>query len=134
MKNFFLLLIVCTLSLSSSCDNDDSNDSKAETWFLINISGGFAGINKDVEKGTIIWAFNNQDSTLKIENNNNDDFIGIESGTYSFSILNSNNKNYLVIEGNEFGGMSTAGNELFIDQNIQSSGSGADKFGFRFVK
>jgi ABC-type oligopeptide transport system substrate-binding subunit len=133
MKKLFLLIIVCALSLSSSCDNDDINNSKTETWFLVNISGGFAGINNDIEKGTVIWTFNRQDSILKIENYN-DDVIAFGSGTYSCSILNSNNKNYLSIEGNEFGGMITSGSELIIDQNMQSEGSGADKFRFRFVK
>lgn len=133
MRNFFLLIIICSLNLSSSCDNDDVNNSKTETWFLVNISGGFAGINNDIEKGTVIWTFNPQDSILKIENNN-DDVSGFDSGIYSYSILNANNKNYLVIEGNEFGGMITSGNELIIDQNIQFEGSGADKFRFRFVK
>jgi len=136
MKKFFLLAIVCTLCLSASCDKNDINSSETETWFLVNISGGFAGINNDVEKGTVIWTFNFQDSTLKIDNNNNNNnaVSGFDSGTYSYSILTVNDKNYLVIEGNEFGGMITSGNELIIDQNMQSKGSGSDMFVFRFIK
>jgi len=131
MKKFFLLLIVCTLCLS--CDNNAKTDSKTKIWYLVNISGGFAGINNDVEKGTVVWTLNSQDSTLKVENNG-DNSSGFETGTYSCTILNANDNNYLVIEGNEFGGMITSEKELFIDQNMQSSGSGADNFSFRFVK
>ncbi|HMC01070.1 MAG TPA: hypothetical protein VKN14_08555 [Flavobacteriaceae bacterium] len=133
MKKLCLLLIICSLSLSSSCESDDAKNPESETWFLVNVSGGFAGINEDVDKGSVIWTFNSQDSNLKIENNSDNNY-SFESGNYSYSVLSANNNNYLVIENNEFGGMIETNSELIIDQNMQSNGSGADKFILRFEK
>jgi len=132
MKKFLLILIICSLCLSSSCDNDKAN-SKTESWFLVNISGGIAGINEDFEKGIIVWTFNEEDSLLTVENTTGST-NGFESGTYTYSILNTNGKRYLIVENNEIGGMITSENQLTIDQNMQSGGSGADGFILKFEK
>lgn len=132
MKKLLLIIFTCTLCLSSSCDNDNSSD-KTESWFLVNISGGIAGINEDFEKGIIVWTFNSEDSLLIVENTTGST-NGFESGIYSYSILNVNGNRYLIVENNEIGGLVTSSNQLTIDQNMQSSGSGADGFILKFEK
>jgi len=132
MKKLLLIFITCALCLSSSCDNDNAN-TKSESWFLVNISGGIAGINEDFEKGIIVWTFNEEDAILTVENTTGST-NGFESGTYSYNILNTNDQRYLVVENNEIGGITTSGNQLIINQNMQSGGSGADGFILLFEK
>ncbi|MDU8886134.1 hypothetical protein RXV94_08185 [Yeosuana sp. MJ-SS3] len=132
MKKLLLILVTCALCLSSSCNNDNAN-TKTETWFLVNISGGIAGINENFEKGIIAWTFNEEGSALTVENTTGST-NGFESGTHSYRILRTNGKKYLIVENNEIGGMIETENQLTIDQNMQSGGSGADGFILLFEK
>ena len=135
MKNLFLLFITYSFYITTSCTNNGNNDGQTETWNLTNISGGIAGVNNDFQQGTIIWILNPQSSTLTIENNNTDNnYDGFDSGIYAYNIQNISGKSFMIIEGIEFGGITILQNEIIIDQNLTSNGSGADGFILRFEK
>ena len=124
-----------------SCSDDDDNVSQKETlngnWNLINISGGFAGINDTLPEGLVTWSFDGQDSTLTIDNNcaQADLFCGHASGAYKYSTIEINNKFFLSINNNEVGQYKIFNNNtLIIDQNNTQSSSGTDGFLFRFER
>ena len=125
MKKIFLILI-CGMLLSSCSTNN--NLSIEQKFYLVNVSGGFAGVNFNFDKGQIIWTFNEQNSTLNIKKNTNESFSGLNEGIYSYSIVNINNDLFLHIDENELGGVSTSENGMIIDENMRSTGSGADGF------
>jgi len=125
MKKIFLILICGMLLISCSTNNNLSIEQK---FYLVNVSGGFAGVNDSFDRGQIIWIFNEQNSTLNIEKHTNDSFSGLNEGIYSYSIENINNDLFLHINENELGGVSTYENGMIIDENTRSTGSGADGF------
>ncbi len=131
------LLIILSLVFFTNCNNDDDSN-QAETlngiWNVKNISGGIAGINDDYDIGMITWEFDNQ--VLTIENNESQGNIysGFESGTYNYSINEINGNNYIILNNDEFGGYTLSVNNLTINQNETSSGSGADGFILQFER
>lgn len=131
-SKILVLLVVGFCGVIASCNNDDSIQATTinGTWNLKNISGGLAGINDDYNQGIIKWIFDSQALTLTVENNNSQNTIydGFESGIYSYSILESGGNSYLIVEDTEFGGYTLTENNLMIDQNKTSTGSGADGF------
>jgi len=48
------------------------------------------------------------------------------------SILNDGNNTFLIIDGNEYGSITVLTNNLIIDQNLTSTGTGADGFIYSF--
>lgn len=131
MKKLILLLIC--LALLTACKNDDTISTN-DTWNLVNISGGFAGIDKNFNAGEIIWTFNEQNSTLIIEKNTQELFIGIDEGTYSYAIEDINGTTYLNLDNLERGSFTISQNQLIIDENKSSTGSGADRYVFKLEK
>jgi len=131
MKKLVLILICGMLLLSCSTNTDLSIEEK---FYLVNVSGGFAGVNENFDRGQIIWTFNEQNSTLIIEKNTNENFSGLNEGLYSYSIENINNRLFLHIDENELGGISTNVSGMIIDENMRSTGSGADGFIMTLVK
>ncbi|HMB63682.1 MAG TPA: hypothetical protein VKN36_11455 [Eudoraea sp.] len=99
-------------------------------WNLVNVSGGFAGINEDFEEGTIVWNFEAATGTLTIENNNTSDALydGLPSGSYQYSILTDDKNLFLYIDNRESGAIFTSLGEIVLDQNVLSNGNGADLF------
>jgi hypothetical protein len=131
------LLIILSLVFFTNCNsNDDSN--LAETlngiWNVKNISGGFAGIDDDYDAGIVTWTFINQVITIKNNESQGNIYSGFKSGTYNYSINEVNGNNYIVINNAEYGGCTLSINNLTIDQNQSSSGSGADGFMLQFER
>ena len=131
MKKVFLILLCGMLVISCSTNKDLSIEEK---FYLVNVSGGFAGVNENFDRGQIIWTFNEQNSTLIIKKNINESFSGLNEGVYSYSIENINNSLFLHIDKNEFGGISTYESSMIIDENMRTTGSGADGFIMTLVK
>lgn len=133
-------LFVCyfTILLVFGCDKTSEpetfNNSLVGSWNIINISGGFAGVDDDFAEGIIVWKFNEENSTLIIQNGNevNTIYDGLESGNYTYSIIEVEDNAFLVINESEFGAIVLANEALVIDQNKMSVGSGADKFVLKF--
>ena len=132
MRRSLTLIVLSAIALLIGCSSSDGigKDPIDGNWEVHNISGGFAGINDDYQQGTIIWSFDSQNSKLTISNNNatNTIYDGFESGEYSYSIIHIDKRLYLQINGQEFGGVIISLNELVVNQNITSTGSGADGF------
>lgn len=133
------LLLSFGLVFFTSCNNDDDSSQIGTvdgTWNLINISGGFAGIDDAYDPGIITWTFNNQNLTINIENNSTEEnlYSGFESGTYSYSIVENNGNEYILINTAEFGNYVLSINNLKINQNEIQSGSGSDGFLLEFER
>ena len=125
------LLMILGIVLFTSCNNDDDStesESIIGIWNVKNISGGINGIEDEYETGIITWAFNNQ--TLTVENNDaqGNIYSGFESGTYNYSANEINGINYIIIDNAEYGSYTLSNNNLTINQNETTSGSGADGF------
>lgn len=128
MKTSFFIVLIAISGIVMSCDKDDDMQQEptiAGTWNLLNIQGGFAGIDADFSPGLITWNFNAETSSLSVVNNHPEDEIvydGFETGTYPYSILQSEGDKLLSIDGGTFGIYTFTDYQLIIDQNIASDG------------
>jgi hypothetical protein len=139
MKRYLIFALICVVTLTNcSISNNDSYSQQVykPLWNLTNVSGGIAGVDNDFDLEDIVWSFNEATSTLTVTNNNTDDSIedGLTSGNYDYSVIESGDNLYLVINSNEFGGLTISENLLVIDQNMTTSGTGADGFIYTFQK
>lgn len=95
MKQYvYVLLILFSVTLTNCSLNSTSDTNTSQivksSWNLVNISGGFAGVNENFNTGEIVWSFNEDNSILTVTNTNTSGSIeyGPISGTYSFSVTN----------------------------------------------
>lgn len=139
MKKYFLTTL-SSLLLLMGCSINNNNIPNPQTiiihWNLVKTTGGVAGVNHEFPLETIIWDFNKVDLKLTIVNNNTDDTKedALDAGTYIYSESQINGKTYLNISGVEFGGFTLSSDQLIIDQNDQSQGSGTDGYVYTFEK
>ncbi|WP_179009574.1 hypothetical protein [Winogradskyella forsetii] len=98
---FYILVLVVFLF---SCNNDDNAPQNTAptingTWSLVNVYGGFAGVDDDFENGTITWHFNQDNLELTVSNTNTTDVIydGFPSGTYDYQILTTTGEDANVV-------------------------------------
>ncbi|MFI0427847.1 hypothetical protein [Mariniflexile sp. HMF6888] len=139
MRPYILIafLSFITLTNCSIGNNDDIPDQIITTyWHLTNVSGGVAGVDNDFDLNDIVWHFNNTTNKLTIKNTNTDDTIedGFDSGVYNFSVTTVGSDEFLVINSNEFGKVVVTQTQLTIDQNMTTSGTGADGFIYTFTR
>ena len=131
----FLIAIILIIIISSCSINNEDDTSKfvRSEWHLKNVSGGLAGVNNDFDINQIIWMFDEFQSSITVLNNNTNPLEdGLDSGSYVYSILNDGNNTFLIIDGNEYGSITVLTNNLIIDQNLTSTGTGADGFIYSF--
>lgn len=88
-------------------------------WDLININGGLSGVDQRFDRGEVTWEFD----TEKVDIQNNSDvepMIGFETGTYDYSILESEiymAQYELEINGNTLGPITYLSQDsLIVDQ------------------
>ena len=128
----WICTVILTIGLLACSGGDDvaQKDIVAGTWNVQNISGGFAGINDDYATGTITWTFNDTSKTLQVTNNNEADVIydGLPTGQYNYSILSMENELFLTINGQESFGIAVFNQQLLLDENKKTTGTGADGF------
>ncbi len=136
-----LLIILLTFGVFvfTSCNNDDDASPLEPlngTWNLKNIVGGFAGIDDDYETGMVTWTFYTQNSTLQVENNTNQETIysGFETGNYSYTSVQNNGNEYILINDEEYGGYLIDVDGLVINQNEIQDGVGSDGFILKFER
>jgi len=139
MKVYGLIRFLVLIFVLHGCSTESTPEKKDKvsgTWNLMNVSGGFAGIDEDFEKGKIIWEFDTKDGTLLVTNNDESGALynGLPTGTYAYSILQGKDQDYLQLNDKEVGGIDVAKSQLVLDQNNTSSGSGADGFVLVLVK
>lgn len=137
MKFKFICFVVASfLFFSCSLENDANEPVPTKTLYhLVNVKGGIAGVDEDFEVNTIVWFFDTTTSTLEIDNNNSDSTKpdGLDTGDYSYSIIEANAKEYLVVDDNEIGSIYFDNSFLIIDENDLSNGTGADGFTYTFA-
>ncbi|MFG6688033.1 hypothetical protein ACGK9U_15770 [Mariniflexile sp. HNIBRBA6329] len=142
MKHYILITFLSFITLTNcSISNDDSKQQVYKTyWHLTNVSGSVSGVDNDFELDKIIWTFNEDTNKLVVNNTNATDVEdGLDTGTYTYSITEVEgegevNDLFLTIESNEFGKLTFDATELVIDQNITTTGSGADGFIYTFKR
>ena len=138
MKHSILITFLSFITLSScSLDNNDVKQQVYKSyWHLINVSGGFSGVDNDFELNKIIWSFNEEENELTVTNTNTEDLEdGLDTGTYTYSVDEDDNKDlFLTINSNEFGNFTVSESQLIIDQNITTNGTGADGFIYTFKR
>ncbi|MEO9513726.1 MAG: hypothetical protein ABJN84_10475 [Flavobacteriaceae bacterium] len=127
-----LIVLFTVLCISACSDRDDTiPDFLHGSWDVQNISGGFAGIDQDFEAETVIWNFDSDTNILTVVNNHelvDVVYDGLDSGTYEYSILQVEDQNFLIIDEVEFAGFDFLTNQILLDQNKLSTGTGADGF------
>lgn len=141
MKYYLILACISFFTLTN-CSIGEVDTSEPQVirvlWHLKNVSGGIAGVDNDFNNGVIIWEFKSETSSVTVTNTNSDTAIedGLDSGTYTYSIEEVNNQEYLTIGSNELGSISVTsnGNQLIIDQNETSTGPAADGYIYTFDK
>lgn len=137
MKKSLLLVLSCFF-IFSNCSLNDSDSAPPQElqylWHLIQVTGGVAGVDERFDVGDIVWSFDEDTNILTVENNNTDDTIedGLDSGTYSFSVLDIDGITYLTVDGNELGSFVVNQSTFTLDQNKMSTGTGADGFIYLF--
>jgi len=141
MKYYLIIACISFFTLTNCSLNDVNNDIPKVTrvlWHLKNVSGGVSGVDNDFASNKIVWEFKDATSTLIVSNTNTDASIedGLDSGTYTYSIIEVGSDAYIKINSNEVGKItiSTSGNTLTINQNLKSTGSGADGYIYTFDK
>tara|TARA_R110002049_G_scaffold90966_2_gene227403 strand:+ start:547 stop:966 length:420 start_codon:yes stop_codon:yes gene_type:complete len=139
MKVYGLIRFLVLIFVLHGCSTESTPEKKDKvsgTWNLMNVSGGFAGVDEYFEKGKIIWEFDTKDGTLLVTNNDESGALynGLPTGTYAYSILQGKDQDYLQLNDKEVGGIDVAKSQLVLDQNNTSSGSGADGFVLVLVK
>tara|TARA_R110002033_G_scaffold40_3_gene651 strand:- start:2456 stop:2875 length:420 start_codon:yes stop_codon:yes gene_type:complete len=133
MKAYGLMLFLGLILVFTGCSTDNAhekNDKLGGTWSLINVSGGFAGIDEDFEKEAIVWKFDTKDGTLIVANNDGSNAInnGLPTGTYTYSVLQEKDLFYLEVNDKEIGEIAIDKSQLVLDQNSTTMGNGADGF------
>lgn len=138
MKHSILVTILSLITLTScSLGGDDDQLKEYKTyWHLINVSGGIAGVDNDFALNKIIWSFEEEENNLIVNNTNTgNQEDGFDTGTYNYSLDENENKElFLIINSNEFGNIVVSDSQMLIDQNITTSGTGADGFIYTFRK
>ena len=127
----FISILLTSCSLSS--DNNYPQVIRSD-WHLRNVTGGVEGVNDDFGYSEVVWTFNEDLGTLTITNNNTDTSKedGLDSGTYTYSLIEDGNNTFLVVDGSELGSITISATQFIIDENLTSSGTGADGFVYTF--
>ena len=133
LKVLTSLIFIVILTSCSIKNEDDKPQVVRSEWHLKNVSGGLEGVNNDFDFNQVIWMFNEFQGSLTVLNNNTNAIEdGLDSGTYTYSLLDDGTTTFLIIDDNEFGGLIILNNNLTIDQNLTSTGTGADGFIYSF--
>jgi len=107
---------------------------QVESWNLIHLSGGLAGLDNNFDYGDITWAFDYTADELHVVNsiNNEGVFDGFETGVYEFSIAETFLGPYLTVDSGELGQINLSDGEMFIN-GPDSSQPIADGFTYHLV-
>ena len=135
----FAFMFLLGLAFFFGCKNNDDDESATQTntlqgtWHLRNVSGGFAGINVDFDRGEVKWTFNTSTGKLEVENNvpfaNPDfDYTLFVSGTYNYAVTTSGDTKVLMIEGLSYGTVTVSDQTMTLDEQ------GTDGFLMQFER
>lgn len=123
MKTFKIFTVLVFASLFIGCSKNDDNTTSVPTldgqWKLVNVRGGFAGVNDTFPAGQIKWFVDTASHTVTVVNNNtnpNSQDI-LESGVYSYTLTpdpNSLCTNTFNVNNMDLGCYSVSDNEFTI--------------------
>ena len=139
-QNILILLASFFITFSCSVDNksnDISDENVISLWHLTSASGGISGVNDQFSLGIIGWVFDDENGTVTIENNNSDSGKedGLDSGTYNYSIIETETASFIIVDGIELGELLFTSNNFFeINQNETSTGPAADGYIYTFQR
>ncbi len=109
MRSAFVCILTASCILAS-CKLDDPQEIStyeflSGAWSLVNVAGGFAGVDDDFEEGVITWTFNPANQTVLVENQNTEPVLMdiLPSGTYSFEIVEREGLEELVVNDQNLG-------------------------------
>lgn len=134
MKSFYVILLSIFLF---SCSNDDDNSAQETglqgTWNLVNVTGGIAGIDEDIERGMVVWDFDMTSGMVTITNTIADSTFdtSLPSGTYSYSVSAPADDDVLIVNEVSLGIINIAGSAFTVGQ---SSGISEDGLVFLFQR
>ena len=132
-KTITLTAVLSLLILAFGCQENQVSPSAATsekgTWRLEKISGGFAGLDEEI-LDLVTWHFDPDTQTMTVTYAAGIKFGGLDAGSYQYEVNDIGSSKYMVLDDSEFGGMSIVGDQLSIDQNMRSGGTGADGFVF----
>ncbi len=124
MKHLLVFIVSISLVSCSNDDNDPEDNASPITgkWNLVNIVGGFEGINQDFEKGTIQWDFNEATAMVTIINNSDADMgvnSGLASGTYPYVLSAPADREELIVNDSSLGRYTNQGNTFVVQEQFR---------------
>ncbi|WP_282042926.1 hypothetical protein [Winogradskyella flava] len=140
-KILLTTLLFLTLGVNQTCESDDLNESESYentlngSWNLISIQGGSANVDYQFDRGLITWEFHLNTNTLEVVNNifGNSGHTGLDTGEYSFSIIQFDAISLLEINDESYGSYFMENDSLIIDQNGSTSGN-SDGYTLGFLR
>ncbi|MBW1296989.1 hypothetical protein [Aquimarina litoralis] len=132
----YLCVILFSIMLIGCSNDDDNNNNTVNTeqiqgkWSLVNVSGGFAGVDQDIEKGLIEWDFNSDTGMVTITNTITDSSFNtiLPSGMYSYSISAPADADDLIVNDVNLGRINFENTSFTVQETL------VDGFTFRFER
>ncbi len=121
---FFILFILTTMLFS--CSSEEPAKTLEGTWRLRSASVPEGSVI-DYTEGEVSWTFNQDTHVLTVQNNimshgPENIFSGIETGAYSFSVIEHNGTKTLYIEGVDQGIFAYTDANLVINSEADANG------------
>ncbi len=114
-----ILTLFLSCLISTSCNSDDDSTQQANIdgiWHLINLSGGFTGINEEFERDQISWTFNSENNTVSVVKNIAG--FGPSSGIFSYRIEMEDEIEVVYINDSFIGSIALSTETLKIDELV----------------
>jgi len=125
MKIFVYLVLMFSLI---SCCKEETKDGLEGKWFLVNATGGIAGISQNYPKGDISWTFDN--GNVKIVNNYTGQWnVSPQTMQKDYKIVPTIEGSELHLDNEYFVNFQVSNDSLLLNQ-LQIS----DGFGFILVR
>lgn len=126
--NLKSLTLCVALIATISCSKTENEEGINGKWFLVNASGGIAGISQNFPKGDILWTFD--DEKLKVVNDYTGQWnVSLPSNEYTIDIENTIEGQVLNLSDQYFANIRIANDSLILSQD-----QFADGFGFIFIR
>lgn len=132
MKRFYFILLSI---LIIGCSNDDDGNAVVQStiegeWSLVKVTGGFAGVDEDIDKGTIEWDFDEASGMVTITNSISDASFNtiLPSGTYTYSISAPADADDLIVNNVNLGRLTLSNSFFTVEESL------VDGFTFRFER
>ena len=140
MNNYKLLTLLFSIAFLTSCTNSDTTKSQIQnntttlnSWKLLYVNGPFEQASYYFEPSVVTWDFNPLSQMITVVNNNSNNNLNavLETGVYSYEIINNPDPNscsqLLKINGTDMGCFSIVNDTLHINQDY------VDGFGIHLV-